>query len=190
MVTALTWLEGRRGVAKALLDLQMPLDQYMREASPGDGEAATGTMVFLTGDQHGVPFVGGKHHWVRARAERERVVLLTLVRAASPYVPESERVKIDHVSDRLSLVTASFGYMEGPRIRPIIAACGAEGLRLDSDATSFFYADPKLSRASERSLPSWQRGYFAFLARNARPLPDDLGIAAERRVELGVEVAI
>ena len=37
---------------------------------------------------------------------------------------------------------------------------------------------------------AWQRGYFAFLARNSRPLPDDLGIPAERRVELGVAVAI
>jgi K+ transporter len=80
--------------------------------------------------------------------------------------------------------------MERPSINPILLACGAEGLHLDSDTTSFFYADPKLSRAAERPLPAWQRGYFAYLARNARPLPDDLGIPAERRVELGVEVGI
>jgi K+ transporter len=61
---------------------------------------------------------------------------------------------------------------------------------LDTDATSFFYADPKLTRAREHPLPAWQRGFFALLARNARPLPDDLGIRPERRVELGVEVAI
>ena len=189
VVTALTWLEGRRCVSKALLDLQIPLDQYVREAHPSEGEAA-GTMVFLTGDQHGVPFMGGGHQWIRARADRERLVLLTLVRAARPYVDESERVSIEHVSERLSLVKAQFGYMERPSVEPILAACGAEGLRLDSDQTSFFYADPKLTRASEKPLPAWQRGYFAMLARNARPLPDDLGIRPDRRVELGVEVAI
>jgi KUP system potassium uptake protein len=189
LVTALTWLEGRRCVSKALLDLQMPLDQYLREARRSAGEAV-GTMVFLTGDQHGVPFLGGKHDWIRARADSERIVLLTLIRAARPYVLERERVLIKRISDRLSLVTANFGYMERPSIEPILAACGAEGLRLDSDQTSFFYADPKLTRSSKAPLPSWQRGYFAVLARNARPLPDDLGIRPERRVELGVEVAI
>jgi KUP system potassium uptake protein len=189
VVTALTWLEGRRCLSKSLLELQMPLEQYMREARPSMQKAA-GTMVFLTGDQHGVPFVGGKHHWVRARADEERVVLLTLVRAARPYVPESERVVIERKSDRLTLVTANFGYMERPSIDPIVHACGGAGLELDTDETSFFYADPKLSRAKEKPLWAWQRGYFAFLARNSRPLPDDLGIPAERRVELGVEVAI
>jgi KUP system potassium uptake protein len=189
MLTSLTWLQGRRGVAKALLALQMPLDQYVREARPRPGEAS-GTMIFLTGDQHGVPFVGAKHQWVRARADEERVVLLTLVRAARPYVPESERVRIERTSQRLTLVTAQFGYMERTTIDPVLAACAAKDLHLDSDETSFFYADPKLVRARERPLPAWQRRYFAFLTRNARPLPDDIGIRPEWLVELGVEVAI
>jgi K+ transporter len=63
-------------------------------------------------------------------------------------------------------------------------------LHLDSDQTSFFYADPKLIRASEGALPAWQRRYFEILVRNARPLPDDLGIRPEWLVELGVEVAV
>jgi KUP system potassium uptake protein len=188
-VTALTWLEGRRGVAEALLALQMPFEQYVRESRPTQGEA-TGTMILLTGDQHGVPFVGGKHHWIRARADEERVVLLTLVRAARPWVSESERVTIEPVSERLSLVTANFGYMERASIDPVLHACGAKGLHLDSDQTSFFYADPKLIRASEGALPAWQRRYFEILVRNARPLPDDLGIRPEWLVELGVEVAV
>ncbi|GAC1545837.1 MAG: potassium transporter Kup [Vulcanimicrobiaceae bacterium] len=189
MVSALTWLEGRRCVSKTLLGLQVPFEQYVREARPSAGPP-TGIMVFLTGDRHGVPFVGGKHHWIRARADEGRVVLLTLVRAARPYLPEFERVALERVSERLTLVTAQFGYMERPRIDPIFAACAAEGLLLDSDETSFFYADPKLVRSGDDPLPDWQRRFFEVLARNARPLPDDLGIRAERRVELGVEVAV
>jgi KUP system potassium uptake protein len=188
-LTALTWLEGRRCVAKRLLELQLPLDQYERESRPSNGDPR-GTMVFLTGDQHGVPFVGGTHDWIRARADEERVVLLTLTRAARPYVDEGDRLVIEHRSPRLVLVTANFGYMERPTIEPITSACSAAGLNIDSDTTSFFYADPKLSRAREDPMPAWRRGLFAVLLRNARPLPDDLGIRAERRVELGIEVAL
>ena len=189
VITSWTWLEGRRCIGKSLLDLQMPLDQYLREAQPSGGKPQ-GTMVFLTGNPHGVPFIGGRHRWIRARADEEQVVLLTLVRAARPYVPQEERVQIERINERLAIVRASFGYMEGPVIGAILQGCGTQGLQLDTDDTSFFYADPKIITAQEKPLPAWQRRYFRFLLRNSRPLPDDLGILAERRVELGVEVAI
>ncbi len=189
VVTSWTWLEGRRCVARSLLELHVPLDQYLREAQPSN-EPPKGTMVFLTGNPQGVPFIGGGHRWIRARADEEQIVLLTLTRAARPYVADSERVRIDTVNERFHTVIASFGYMEGPLISAVTHACGAQGFNLDSDDTSFFYADPKIVPATVAPLPRWQRGYFAYLARNARPLPDDLGIRAERRVELGIEVAI
>ena len=189
VVTSITWLEGRRCVGKALYALQTPLDEYLRDARPTPGEP-NGTIVFLTGDKHGVPFVGGKRKWVRERTDEARTVLMTLVRAARPYVEESKRVSIETKSDRLSIVTAQFGYMERPNIVVVLSACGAQGLHLDSDDTSFFYADPKLTRSDDDPLPDWQRRYFEILSRNSRPLPDDLGIRAERRVELGVEVAV
>jgi KUP system potassium uptake protein len=189
VLTSWTWIEGRRCVSKSLLALQMPLEEYLKESHPTD-EAPKGTMVFLTGNPHGVPFIGGKHRWIRARAEEERIVLLTLTRAARPYVPESERVTIEHLNDRLHVVQASFGYMEGPLIKKITAACGVHGLDIDGEDTSFFYADPKIVKSDELALPKWQRGYFDYLLRNSRPLPDDLEIPPERRVELGIEVAI
>ncbi|GAC1544473.1 MAG: potassium transporter Kup [Vulcanimicrobiaceae bacterium] len=187
--TALTWLEGRRCVARSLVELSMPLEQYRKEARPSPSEPV-GTMVFLTGDPDGIPFIGSKHRWIRARADEERVVLLTLQRVSRPYVAGSERVAITTVSPRLSIVKAGFGYMERPSIKPILTACGAAGLHLDSDETSFFYADPKIVRAESDALPRFVRAYFRVLSRNAQPLPDDLGIRAERRVELGVEVPI
>jgi KUP system potassium uptake protein len=141
VITAITWLGGRRCITKTLLERQIPLERFKREARPSQGDPK-GTMIFLTGDQHGVPFVGGKASWVRARADEELVVLLTLVRAARPYETESERVSIEHVSDRLVLVRASFGYMEPPRIDPILAVCGAKGLRLDSDEADACLAAP------------------------------------------------
>ncbi len=189
VATALTWLEGRRCVAKALHDLAMPLDQYVREATPSPGDPQ-GTMVFLTGDPGMIPFIGTTHQWIRARADEERVVLLTLERISRPYVAASRRVHIETISPRLAIVRAGFGYMERPNIKPILAACGIEGLKLDTDDTSFFYAEPKIVRSTGDRLPGVAREYFRFLTRNAQPLPDDLEIRAERRVELGVEVPI
>jgi KUP system potassium uptake protein len=189
LITSITWLEGRRCVAKTLLERQIPLEQYMRETKPPVGDAK-GTMVFLTGDQHGVPFLGGKHAWIRARADEENVVLMTLVRAARPYVDQHERVRVDRRSDRLTLITAAFGYMDRPHMDTILHACATAGMHLDSGETSFFYADPRLVRAKKNPLPKWMRQYYSLIARNSRPLPDDLGISAESQVKVGVEVPI
>jgi KUP system potassium uptake protein len=187
--TALTWLEGRRCVGKSLLELQMPLERYLSEARPTAGEPQ-GTLVFLTGNPNGIPFIGFKHTWLRARANEQRVVLLTLNRDPRPTLPEAERVAVERVSPRFSIVTANFGFMERPEIAAVLRACAVTGLQIDSDETSFFYADPKIVRANENPMWEPQRRFFEILARNARPLPDDLGIRPERRVELGVEVAI
>jgi KUP system potassium uptake protein len=145
-------------------------------------------MVFLSGDPHGIPFMAN-HRWLRARAHHERIVLLTLLRNQAPYADPAQRVKIERLSDRLVRVIAQFGYMEPPRINVILGACQAHGLRLDDPETSFFYADAKLTTLAG-GMPGPQRWLFGLLSRNSRPLSDDLQIPADRRVELGLEVAI
>jgi KUP system potassium uptake protein len=185
---ALTWLEGRRCVAQATRKYLEPVSQFLNETLDQPFGNATGTMVFLTGDPDGIPFLAN-HRWLRARAHHERIVTLTLSRVQAPYADDARRVHIERLSERLVRVIAHFGYMEAPRIGVILDACQATGLALDDPETSFFYADPKLVRL-EGGMPGWQRWLFGVLARNSRPLPDDLMIPAERRVELGLEVAI
>ena len=186
LTIAMTWLEGRRCAARTIVEQQMPVDDVLEMQSHAQGDPP-GTMVFFTGDPTGVPFVA-RHRWVRERAKRERVVLLTLVRAARPYVPGEERVKIVHVTDRMIRVGASFGYMERPLIEPILSACEARSLHIDDDETSFFYTDPKIVASATNPAPRWQRTLFTYLQRNARPMPDELDIRAERRVLLGLDV--
>jgi len=145
--------------------------------------------VFLTPDPRGVPFLA-RHRWIRDRAKEERVVVLNIARAGTPYVEPHERVTVERFSLRLIRVVAKFGYMEAPRIEPILRSCSAFGLDLAGEETSFFYADPKISALARGGMPRWRRALFVALLRNARPLPDDLAIPAERRIELGVNVAL
>jgi len=183
-----TWLEGRRALTKALAEQQTPVEHVLEKLPAGMGER--GTMVFLTADARGVPFLA-RHRWVRERAQEERIVVLNITRASAPYLDDADRVTVERLSLRLIRVIARFGYMESPRIAPIFKACGSLELDLDRDDTSFFYADPKIEKAAGRGgMPGWRRELFMTLLRNARPLPDDLHIKAERRIELGVTVAM
>jgi KUP system potassium uptake protein len=187
MAIAITWLEGRRGVAKVLTEHQVPVAQFLAEY-PALERPPEGTMVLLTGDPSGVPFVMN-HRWLIPRLERERVALLTVISAGRPYVAEHERVTIDRPCDRFARISASFGYMERPRIGPIVEACKARDFDIDSDTTSFIYADPVILRKTN-GLPRWQRRLFGFLHRLSKPLAEELRIKPERRVELGLEVDV
>ncbi len=185
LMISITWLRGRRRLLLALATQQTPLADVLDRLPPGIAQG--GTMVFLTPDPRGVPFLA-HHRWIRERAKDERLVVLNIARAPAPYVPDGERVTIERLSLRLIRVIARFGYMESPRIEPILRATAANRLNLDGDDTSFFYAEPKIEPSGNGALPRWQRGMFEALQRNARPLPDDLHIIAERRIELGVTV--
>jgi len=187
LLLSLTWLEGRRGLSKALAEQQIPLETVLERLPAGVGQQ--GTMVFLTPDPRGVPFLA-RHRWIRERAHEERIVVLNIARAGTPYLTHEERVTVERFSLRLIRVVARFGYMEAPRIEPVFRSCKAFGLDLDRDDTSFFYADPKIEAAKEHGMAGWRRELFAALLRNARPLPDDLRIEAERRVELGITVRL
>lgn len=186
-VIALTWLEGRRRLHDSLATQQTPIQEVLKEFST-DG-APSATMIFLTPDPDGVPFIAS-HRWIHDRARDERIVLLNLQPMRQPYISDDNRVVVERLSPKLVKVRGRFGYMEAPRIAPILEACEAHGLDLDNPDTSFFYADPKIEPAKEQGFPAWRRWLFASLSRNSRPLPDDLRIPAERRIELGVRVAL
>ncbi len=185
---ALTWLKGRHHLHAALARGQMPIERAlpMFQASAITPRA---TMVFLTPDLQGVPFVE-THRWLCERAREECVVLLHLSPVAKPYLAAENRVVVERLAPRLTTVNARFGYMEAPRIDAVLHACKRCALDLTDPEISFFYSDPKIERAHKGAMSRWQRWLFSVLQRNSRPLPDDLHIPAERRVELGVTVAI
>jgi KUP system potassium uptake protein len=184
---AMTWLEGRRRIVAALETQQTPFD-VAEKLSLGSG-ALTGTMVFLTHDPDSVPFLKD-HPWIRARAREERLVVLHIAPERKPYVPANERVEIERLTPSLVRVIARFGYMEQLRMESVLRSCESQGLQLDDDNTPFFFAEAKIEARRSGGMPSWQRWLFSVLQRNARTLPDELEILAERRMEIGVTVAV
>jgi KUP system potassium uptake protein len=187
-IVAVTWLTGRRAVARALRASQEPVEAFLRTHG-GLPHPPKGSIVLLTGDPTGVPFVD-QHRWLEPLIADEQIILLTVMLAPRPYVAEADRVTIDRVSNRFVRVSAKFGYMENPRLKPILAVCEAERLDIDKADTSFVFASPVIVRAETDALPAWQRHLFRWLQRNARTLATELEIPASRRVELGVEAAV
>jgi KUP system potassium uptake protein len=175
-------------VIRGLAAGQKPVDDFLREFGHS-AQPQIGTVVFLTGDPTGVPFVEN-HRWLGPLLAQEQLVLLTVASVPVPYVADSERVSIERLSERLVRVRSKFGYMERPTLAPIMRDCERESLALDKATTSFVYANPDIVPRATGGLPRWQRALFVWLQRNARTLATELEIPTSRRVELSVEAAV
>jgi KUP system potassium uptake protein len=164
------------------------MDAFLKEYG-NVTQAPNGTIVFLTGDPTGVPFVEN-HRWLGPLLAEEQLVLLTVAMVPVPYVAGDERVTIERVTSRFVRVRAKFGYMERPTLAPILQQCERERLDIDKETTSVVYANPVIVPAAYGGLARWQRGLFLWLQRNSRNLATELEIPANRRVELSVEAAV
>ncbi len=187
-VVAITWLTGRRAVARSLAAGQKPVEAFLKEYGELK-QAPKGTVVFLTGDPSGVPFIDN-HPWLVPLIAEEQLVLLTIMAVPIPYVNDADRVHIDRSSNRFVRVLAKFGYMERPMLSPILRDCKRERLDIDHESTSIFFANPVIVPNEFGGLPRWQRSLFVWLQRNARSLETELEIPPNRRVELSLRTAV
>ncbi|MBV9056186.1 MAG: KUP/HAK/KT family potassium transporter [Candidatus Eremiobacteraeota bacterium] len=185
---AVTWLTGRRAVAREMRAQIEPLEQFEAERGKVNRELR-GAVVLLSGDPTGVPFLNS-HRWLLSLVEEKLVVLLTITFLPRPYVREEQRVAVDRTPHGVVRVRAAFGYMESPRIGSILRACETANLSIDDDTTAFVYANPVIVRKPRGGMLSGQRRLFEIMQRLSRSLATDLQIKANRRIALGVEVAV
>jgi KUP system potassium uptake protein len=184
---SVTWLRGRRAVAKAVAEDQLPIARFMeKQGRPVHPQSTT---VLLTRDPGGVPFVL-HHHWMPHLLEDKKIVLLSLTPATRPVIEQENRVTVETLAPTLIVVRAQFGYMEAPRLRPIQHACRSLGLRLTDDDTTYVFAQIAITKKARGGMWRMQRRLFMILQMLSRPLTDDLQIPPRQRIGLGVKVAI
>ena len=186
---SLTWQAGRERVSEALRRVQAPIEE-VRAQLTGPARDDPATMVILAPDPKFVPFYAS-HRWIADRIRDERIVLMRLIPERVPWIADDERVRVEQLCDRFYRVEASFGYMEPPRIAPILAGCRSHGLELGRDDVEYLSGDAIFERSTQaKHFAGWRRKLFIFLSRTARSLPDELGIKAERRIGVGVSVTL
>jgi K+ transporter len=69
----------------------------------------------------------------------ERNIVLTMKTVDAPHVPNSDRIRIDKLSDTFTSVSLTYGFMETPNIEQGLAQCRRRGLSIDSGSTFFSF---------------------------------------------------
>jgi len=184
-----TWIRGSRYLFDKTRRNEIPLDFLAANLLKKKPQLVSGTAVFLTSDPLSAP-TALMHSLKHYKVLHEKNVILSVVTAPQPVVPDSERVKMETVNELFMRVSLTFGYMEQPNIPRALAICRKQGWKFDIMTTSFFLSRRSLKASPNSGMPVWQDRLFIGLARTAADATEYFQIPTGRVVEIGTQVAI
>ena len=184
-----TWIRGSRYLFDKTRRNEVPLDFLAANLLKKKPKLVPGTAVFLTSDPLSAP-TALMHSLKHYKVLHEQNVILSVVTAPQPIVPDNERVKMENINDLFMRVKLTFGYMEQPNIPRALAICRKQGWKFDIMTTSFFLSRRSLKASPNSGMPLWQDKLFIGLARTAADATEYFQIPTGRVVEIGTQVAI
>jgi len=185
----LTWRRGTGILISKTRRTEVPLETLLRSLEKKPPHIVPGTAVFLTSDPEFAP-TALLHNLKHNKVLHENDVILTIVTADTPRVPEEDRVRITPLSKHFSRVALKFGYMEQPNVPKALAIARRHGWQFDIMSTSFFLSRRALKPSAKSGMPAWQDHLFIGLARSASDATDFFQIPTGRVVEIGTQVTV
>src|SRR5262245_58527686 len=146
MLLMRTWLRGMTILNSVSRKQDPSLDWLVNKLEKKSPPRVSGTAVFLTGNPDVAP-LALLHNLKHNHVVHERSILLTFKTAATPRVPNSDRIKMEKLSDTFTRVSLTYGFMETPNVEQGLALCRRRGLNIDPASTSFFLSRREIGRA-------------------------------------------
>lgn len=184
-----TWMRGSRLLFDKTRKNEVPLASLASTLARKPPRLVEGTAVFLTGDPESAP-TSLLHSLKHYKVLHQQNVVLSIITAHEPTVPDSERVSIEKLNDLFMRVRLTFGFKEHPNIPMALAICRKQGWKFDIMTTSFFLSRRSLKPSPSSVMPLWQDRLFIMLARSATDATEYFRIPTGRVVEIGTQVAI
>ena len=184
-----TWVRGSGLLFEKTRKNEIPLQFLADNLAKKPPMVVPGTAVFLTSDPYSAP-TALMHSLKHYKVLHEQNVILSVVTAQQPTVPEADRATLEPINDLFMRVTLTFGYMEQPNIPKAMSICRKQGWKFDIMTTSFFLSRRSLKTSTSSGMPLWQDKLYIGLARTASDATEYFQIPTGRVVEIGTQVAI
>src|SRR3569623_557805 len=182
------WIQGRKRLSEKTRRDEVPLEFLVENLAKKKPTIVPGTAVFLPSAFEGAP-TALLHSLKHYKVLHEHNVILTILTAETPRVPDDEKVKIDAYNVLFYRVVVTFGYIETPNIPKALALARKLGWKFDIMSTSFFLSRRSL-KPSPKGLPVWLDRIFIALAKNATDATEYFHIPTGRVVEIGTQVLL
>ena len=184
-----TWHRGRRIVLKRLHRGSLPLDLLLQDVERSKPPRVKGTAVFMTSDPDGAPLVL-LHHLKHNKVLHEHVILLSVMFANVPEIPENERISVTLFPEGFARIKARYGFMETADVPDILKRTAKEGIVAVPNQTSYYLGRERLLSKGTSPMAGWRKRLFIFMSRNSRSATEFFNIPSNRVVELGAQIEL
>ena len=184
-----TWRRGRSVIAGRLAEQGMSMDRFLARLTHRTAHRVPGTAIFLTRSTDLVPHAL-LHNLKHNHVLHERVILLTVINEEVPRVGDRHRLEAQDLGHGFWRVVLHFGFMETPRVLPVLDLMRRHGFTLDLMRTSFFVGRETIVPSSRPDMTRWQERLFIVMASNAASASDFFSVPPNRVVELGAQIEV
>jgi KUP system potassium uptake protein len=191
-----TWQKGRELVTRQRALDEGPLQAFIDglHAIKPPLHRVSGTAVFLNRGKATAPLA------LRANVEHnqvlhQHVVILAIESVPVPHVRDAERLTVDalgYEDDRITHVTARFGYMDQPDVPsllPLIRDVGLES-RIDVGRLSYFLSTIELRRGTTPGMSRWRKRLFVATSRITADAAEYFRLPRDRTVIMGSRIEL
>ena len=188
VLVMVSWRVGRGYLAEELSKHSRPVEQQRSELDETLAARIDGTVVVLTSQSAGIPWVLSQMI-ERFHVMHEQVVLLTVTTEHVPEIKESERYRTERLGDGMSRVVLRYGFMQIPEV-PIALRRALDELDIHTPPEELTYVIGRetLLVSEKGRMGRITEPIFALISRNVRGPSDYFSIPTEQVVELGVQL--
>jgi len=191
-----TWQRGRDLVTQARAREEGPLPEFIAQlhAMNPPLPRVPGTAIFLNRGKETAPLA------LRANVEHneilhQEVIILSIETMPAPHIPEADRLQIDDLGyedDRITHVTARFGYMDKtsiPALLPLIRGADTE-TPLSDGKLSYFVSRIELVQGNTPGMSRWRKRLFIATSRITADAAEYFRLPRERTVIMGSRIEL
>ena len=185
LIVMVSWIRGRESLLAARWRDAISLRDFLSSIREGHPQRVEGTAIFMVPHSDVVP-IALLHNLKHNKVLHERVILMRVSTEDAPYVPDGERVTVEHHAHNFHSVVVRYGFMEEPNIPRVLALLRAREFHFSLMDISFFIGKEKVVARNGSLL----LGLFILMHRTMLGATDYFRIPTNHAVELGGHIEI
>ncbi|HVW22651.1 MAG TPA: KUP/HAK/KT family potassium transporter [Opitutaceae bacterium] len=184
-----TWKTGRDAVFDRVYGGNVTEDELTAIARSQYVVRVPGAAVFMVGSAEGTP-VALLHHVKANRCLHKTIVLLSILTEDVPTVPRSQRLILREIGEGIWRAVGHYGYMESPDVSAMMDQIKEEGLAINPAAATYYFNREMILSGGDSGMWEWEKSFYSFLTRNARPAKDYYKITPSQIIEIGLPLQL
>jgi len=184
-----TWKTGRDSIFKLVYANNVTESELTKIAVSKYVVRVPGAAIFMVGSPEGTPVVL-LHHVKANRCLHDIVILMSIVTEDIPAVPESGRLQLREIGAGVWRANGHYGYMQSPDVAEMVGRIRAAGLKFAAHGVTYFFNREMILHGGNSGMWEWEKSFYGFLSRNARPAKDYYQIPPSQIIEIGLPVQL